>query len=363
VRIALIAPPFIPIPPPQYGGTELFIAQLALGLKESGIEVVVYANGESTTPVELRWLYEKSDWPIRGEILDNMKDANHTAWAVRDAMDSCDLIHVNNASGLSFSRFSKSPFVYTLHHPVEPALSDFYRFFPDVKFVCISNHQCQSQKLPGARVIHHGLDVSQYKLRKRKHDYLSFIGRIAPVKGTHLAIEVAEKSGIPLKIAGQVQPAFKDYFDSQIKPKIDGKFIEFIGEADLAAKNELLGNSLAMLFPIQWDEPFGFVMVEAMACGTPVLALPGGSVPEIVQDGVSGHVCKDLEDMARRARAIRDGDAISPTTIREFVEKNFSIKAMVSAYMDLYTRLIPLKAKKTAVASGPPLSKPESAVA
>ncbi|MCU1308390.1 MAG: glycosyl transferase, group 1 [Acidobacteriaceae bacterium] len=363
MRIALIAPPFIPIPPPQYGGTELFIAQLAVGLKENGIDVVVYANGESTTPVELRWLYEKSDWPIRGEVSDNMKDSNHTAWAVRDAMDSCDLIHVNNASGLTFSRFSKLPFVYTLHHPLEPALSEFYRFFPEANFVCISNHQCQAQKLPGARVIHHGLDVSRYKLRKRKHDYLSFIGRIAPVKGTHLAIEVAKKSGIPLKIAGQVQPAFKDYFEAEIKPHIDGKFIEFIGEADLAAKNELLGNSLAMLFPIQWDEPFGFVMVEAMACGTPVLALPGGSVPEIVQDGISGHVCKNVEEMVRRASAMRDGDTIPPTIIREFVEKNFSVKAMVSAYIDLYTRLIPLKAKKTAVASGPSLSGPESAVA
>jgi glycosyltransferase involved in cell wall biosynthesis len=363
VRIALIAPPFIPVPPPQYGGTELFIAELAVGLKENGIDVVVYANGQSSIPVEMRWIYEKSDWPIRGEIFDSMKDVNHSAWAVRDAMDSCDLIHVNNASGLSFSRFSKLPFVYTLHHPVEPALTAFYRFFPDVNFVCISNHQCQAQGLAGSRVIHHGLDVSQYKLRRKKRDYLSFIGRIAPVKGTHLAIEVAQRSGIPLKIAGQVQPAFKDYFESQIKPKIDGKFIEFIGEADLAAKNELLGNSLAMLFPIQWDEPFGLVMIEAMACGTPVLALPGGSVPEIVQNGVSGYVCKNVEEMARRASAMRDSDTISPTGIREFVEKNFSVKAMVSAYIDLYTRLIPLKAKKIAVASGPSLSKPESAVA
>ena len=109
----------------------------------------------------------------------------------------------------------------------------------------------------------------------------AFLGRIAPIKGTHIAIEVAKKSGIPLKIAGEVQPIFQDYFDTQIKPHIDGKFIEYVGEADLAAKNELLGNSLAMLFPIQWNEPFGLVMIEAMACGTPVLALPGGAVEEV----------------------------------------------------------------------------------
>src|SRR5205823_8894499 len=131
--------------------------------------------------------------------------------------------------------------------------------------------------------------------------YLSFIGRIAPVKGVHIAIEVARKSGIPLKIAGEIQPAFQDYFDSQVKPALDGKFIEFIGEADLAAKNELLGDSLAMLFPIEWDEPFGLVMIEAMACGTPVLAFHGGSVPEIVKDGVSGYICKSLDEMAAHA--------------------------------------------------------------
>jgi glycosyltransferase involved in cell wall biosynthesis len=363
VRIALIAPPFIPVPPMQYGGTELFISELALGLKERGIDVVLYTNGESTSPVELRWLYEKSDWPIRGEIFDNMKDSNHTSWAVDDAMESCDLIHVNNASGLTFSRFTKLPFVYTVHHPAEHCLAEFYKYFPSVNYVCISHHQSESLELSNARVIHHGVDFSQYKVRKKKQDYLSFIGRIAPVKGTHLAIEVAEKTGIPLKIAGQVQPSFKNYFDTQIKPKIDGKFIEFIGEADLAAKNELLGNSLAMLFPIQWDEPFGLVMVEAMACGTPVLSLPGGSVPEIVKDGVSGYVCKDVDEMASRALELRDDIPIPASAIREFVDQNFSVDVMVSAYIDLYNELLPRKAKTTAVASGPNFPEPQSAVA
>ncbi len=129
-------------------------------------------------------------------------------------------------------------------------------------------------------------------MKTTKQEYLSFLGRIAPIKGTHLAIEVAKKSGIPLKIAGEVQPIFQDYFDREVKPHIDGKFIEYVGEADLENKNELLGNSLAMLFPIQWNEPFGLVMIEAMACGTPVLALPGGAVEEVVCDGISGFVCQ-----------------------------------------------------------------------
>jgi glycosyltransferase involved in cell wall biosynthesis len=352
VRIALISPPFIPVPPRQYGGTELFIAQLALGLKDRGVDVVVYANGESTLPAEVRWLYEKSDWPITDDVVHTMKDVNHTAWAMRDAMDSCDTIHLNSASGLAFSRFSKLPVVYTVHHPVEKPLAEFYRFYPKVNYVFISKHQCKSQGIGRGRVIHHGIDLAGYELRENKQEYLSFIGRIAPVKGTHLAIDVALKAGIPLKIAGEVQPAFQDYFDTQIKPKVDGKFIEYIGEADLAAKNELLGNSMAMLFPIQWDEPFGLVMIEAMACGTPVLALPGGSVPEIVKDGISGYVCRSVEELADRAREIKEGNTISATSVREFVRENFSLDAMVSTYLDLYAEVIPPKAKKVTVAAG-----------
>jgi len=183
-----------------------------------------------------------------------------------------------------------------------------------------------------ARTILHGIDLSQYRLYEQKQQYLSFIGRIAPIKGTHLAIEVAERAGIPLKIAGDVQPINRDYFEAKIKPKIDGKFIEYIGVADLKAKNELLGNSLAMLFPIKWDEPFGLVMVEAMACGTPVLALAGGSVPEIVRDGVSGYLCRNVRELAKRAKQIQ----IPPRIIRNYVEKNFSLERMVAEYALVY---------------------------
>jgi glycosyltransferase involved in cell wall biosynthesis len=177
-------------------------------------------------------------------------------------------------------------------------------------------------------------------LQAKKKDYLSFLGRIAPIKGTHLAIEVAHQTGIPLKIAGEVQPMFKDYFDSMVKPHIDGKFIEYIGEADLNSKNELLGNSMAMLFPIEWDEPFGLVMIEAMACGTPVLAFPGGSVPELVTDGASGYVCKSVEDMAARVRELVDGPGIAPETVRQYAEENFSVGRMVKEYIALYQAVL-----------------------
>jgi glycosyltransferase involved in cell wall biosynthesis len=186
--------------------------------------------------------------------------------------------------------------------------------------------------MPRRRVIHHGIDLAQYQLYEQKQSYLSFIGRIAPIKGTHLAIEVAKRTGIPLKMAGDVQPQFRDYFQAKIKPEIDGKFVEYIGPADLHAKNELLGHSMAMLFPIQWNEPFGLVMVEAMACGTPVLALPGGSVPEIVKNDVSGYVCRSIREMATRATDLH----IDPRSVRQYVKENFSITRMVSEYADLY---------------------------
>jgi glycosyltransferase involved in cell wall biosynthesis len=186
------------------------------------------------------------------------------------------------------------------------------------------------------QTIHHGIDLSCYELRTQKQPYLSFIGRIAPIKGVHLAIDVAKRAGIPLKIAGDVQPAYRDYFEAKVKPQIDGRFIEYIGLADLRGKNELLGNSLAMLFPIQWNEPFGLVMVEAMACGTPVLALAGGSVTEVVQDGVSGYVCRSVRQLASRVAQLH----FDPAALRQYVEQNFSLELMVGKYADLYQRAV-----------------------
>jgi len=211
-------------------------------------------------------------------------------------------------------------------------LSEFYSFFPDVHYVCISHAQCREEKMRRMHTVHHGIDIGQYKLVERKQQYLSFIGRIAPLKGTHIAIDVAKRTGIPLKMAGDIQPMHRDYFEKKVKPHIDGTLVEYIGLADLATKNELLGNSLAMLFPIQWNEPFGLVMVEAMACGTPVLAMPGGSVPEIVSPGVSGYICRSVVEMAKRARNLD----LNPVEVRKYVEENFSTSRMAKAYERVY---------------------------
>jgi glycosyltransferase involved in cell wall biosynthesis len=343
MRVALIAPPFIPVPPVEYGGTELFIADLACGLQYLGVDVTVYTNGESTVQAKTRWLFEKSQWPIKSDDDAQLKDIDHTTWSIRDASEACDILHLNSALGLSCSRLSQLPFVYTMHHPTNRHLSAAYARLPEVHYVCISKDQCKRENLPNLDVIHHGIDLSKYRLQTEKQQYLSFIGRIAPIKGTHLAIEIAKRAGIPLKIAGEVQPMYRDYFEAKVKPQIDGKFVEYIGRADLAAKNELLGNSLAMLFPIKWDEPFGLVMVEAMACGTPVLALRAGSVPEIVKDGISGYVSRNIDSLVRRIREMN----IPPHSVRRYVEENFSQERMARDYCALYSRILDRKISPT----------------
>jgi len=349
VRVALVSPPFIPVPPPQYGGTELFVAQLASGLQERGVEVIVYTNGESDLPVETRWLYPRANWPITGETLDSLKDMNHSSWAIQDAAACCDLIHINNAPGIVFKRYVPTPFVCTLHHPKEPLLSDLYSYFPDVHYVCISEFQRREHGLLNSRTIHHGIDSQKYGYGDGNREYLSFLGRMAPMKGAHLAIEVAKKAGIPLKMAGEVQPVFQSYFDTMVKPHIDGNFIEYLGPADLKAKNQLLGRSLALLFPIQWNEPFGLVMIEAMACGTPVLALPGGSVSEVIRDGISGYICQNVDEMARIAQKL----AIPPSLPRKYVELNFSVAKMVDEYLACYSDAIGATAESLPISGEP----------
>jgi glycosyltransferase involved in cell wall biosynthesis len=341
MRIALIAPPFIPVPPICYGGTELFVAHLAEGLERMGHDVVVYANGESTVAAELRWYYRKTMWPPTGNVSETLKEMTHTAWAIRDASETCDVIHLNNMFGLPYSRFVDVPFVCTIHHSHEEMLSEFYCRYPEVRYITISEHCRRREPMPHVRTIHHGINISQYKFSEKKQPYLSFLGRIVPVKGVHSAIAIAKKTGIPLKIAGEVQPMFRDYFEREIVPQIDGRFIEYIGEADFKTKNELLSNSLALLFPIEWDEPFGLIMIEAMACGTPVLALPPGSVPEVVQDGVSGYICSSIGQMGDR---VADLSQLKPSAIRQYALERFSVEKMASAYAALYSEIAGEKA-------------------
>ena len=336
MRIALIAPPFLSVPPKKYGGTELFLAHLAEGLSQLGMDVVVYANGESKVQAELRWLYPKDDWPIQDDLHASLKELDHTSWAVSDCLQQADVVHLNSAPGLVFTRLQGPRWVYTLHHPCTPSLSAFYAGFPDVEYVAISDFQKDAEPIKRIRTIHHGIDFRSYRLETKKAEYLSFLGRIAPMKGVHNAIEIAKRSGIPLKIAGEIQPIYREYFESCVRPLLDGKFIEYIGEANLAIKNELLGRSMAMLFPIEWNEPFGLVMIEAMATGTPVVAFPGGAVAEIVRDGVSGYVCSGVDEAVTRLREVRK---LKPASVRAYAQRFFSVERMAQDYLALYREM------------------------
>jgi glycosyltransferase involved in cell wall biosynthesis len=258
------------------------------------------------------------------------------SWSIEHAAKTCDVIHINSAPAISYSRYVSAPFVCTLHHPHEAALTRMYEKYPQIHYVAISEHQALVHPTLSVTTIHHGIDMTKYRLQTKKEDYLCFLGRIAPIKGVHIAIDVAKRAGIPLKIAGEIQPIFREYFDTLLKPHIDGSFIEYMGEADLEMKNKLLGGSRGLLFPIQWNEPFGLVMLEAMACGTPVFALPGGSVPEIVQPGTSGTISSTAQRMADAVRCT----TYAPEVVRAWVEQRFSVKIMVQRYIELYDEVV-----------------------
>lgn len=336
MHIGLIASPFISVPPPAYGGTELFIGNLAEALIRLGAGVTVYTNGESTVKAEKRWIYPKHEWPLSSELAGLTRELEHSSWAMADAERRCDIVHLNSALSVPFSRLTARPTVCTLHHRFEPPLSDLYERHARTKYVAISAYQAARHPVIAPLVVHHGLEMKHYLFSEKKQPYLSFLGRICPVKGPHNAIEIAKRVGMPLKIAGEVQPIFRDYFETKIKPHIDGRNVEFLGEAGPRAKNELLSGASALLFPIEWDEPFGLVMIEAMACGTPVIAFPGGAVEEVIDNGISGRVCANIDE----AVAAIQQETFYPRVVRKLAEQRFSADVMATQYFKIYSDLL-----------------------
>lgn len=336
MRVGLIASPFIPVPPVRYGGTELFIADLAEALVRAGVDVSVYTNGESTVGADIRWRYPHQEWPLPSEGCGLSKELDHVSWALEQASAECDVIHLNSTVAVPFSRFSRKPVVCTLHHPYSQPLTDIYEQYERVAYVAISRDQAKAHPTIATTVIHHGIDVTRYAFSEEKQPYLCFLGRICPIKGTHHAIEIAKRTGLRLKIAGEIQPIFQDYFDEMIRPHLDGRQIEFVGEADHTMKNDLLQNAKAFLFPIEWQEPFGLATIEAMACGTPAIAFAGGAVQELVKAGVSGYICHDVDEAVAAIEHLN----LSPRVIRKYVEENFSSDVMARHYLELYRHQI-----------------------
>jgi glycosyltransferase involved in cell wall biosynthesis len=255
---------------------------------------------------------------------------------MKDASTWADIIHLNDVVGLPFTMFIDVPTVLTIHHPHELDLTEQYTRYPGTHYVAIAEWLARAEPMPHVRVVHHGIPVSDYRMSNEKEDYVLFLGRMAPCKGPHLAIAAARRAGVKLKLAGEIQPLFGDYWKQEVAPFLDGRQIEYVGEADFATKGTLLANASALLFPIQWQEPFGLVLIEAMACGTPVLAFAGGAVEEIVRNGVNGWICSDVEDMARRISSLD----LDPSACRSFVEANFSVAKMADGYIDVYARTL-----------------------
>ncbi|MBU6429919.1 MAG: glycosyltransferase family 4 protein [Cyanobacteria bacterium REEB65] len=348
MRIALIAPIHEPCPPPCYGGIERVVALLADGLSQRGHDVTLFASGDSHTLADLRFTEAQA---LRGRC-ENEGEALaaelvHVAAAFGSA-DEFDLIHNHvGYPGIAMAGLVQTPTLSTLHGPFTDDNGAFFEAMADHAFAAISRAQLQGapRGFNVLGVVHNGIDTTEYgepagpgglipadQWKQR----LVFLGRVSPEKGTHLAIEVARRCGLPLTIAGKVDQVDREYWQTAIQPYVDQRVVEYIGEVGGAKKRELLTGALALLHPVQWPEPFGLVMAEAMACGTPVVAIGMGSVPEVVDDGVTGYVCSDVAGMVA---AIGRIEALDPRIIREICRVRFDSARMVESYLSIYHRM------------------------
>ena len=340
MRIAMISTPFVPVPPRTYGGTELVVHELVAGLLDRGHDVTLFATGESRTRAPLRSLYPRAQWPP-----DSFVDLNHCSWALREVAEGgFDLIHSHSAAALALGRLvPDTPMVYTLHHVHEPMLSEYYRHFPEVSFVAISEDQARRETLVRRRtVIHHGLDPTRYRWTEHPAGYVCFVGRFAREKGLHTAIDAAALAGVPIRVAGDVHPADRDYAHAELESRLAGSHVTYLGPVGIEQKMPLLRDARALLAPIEWDEPFGLVLIEAMLSGCPVVAFGRGSVPELIEPGVTGFIAGSLEEMAAIVRPDGPVDRLDRRQIRAVAVRRFNHRRMAADYERLYSALAPL---------------------
>ena len=338
MRIAQIAPLTESVPPSLYGGTERVVSFLTEQLVAMGHDVTLFASGDSRTSAEL-----VSIWPRALRFDQNLRDtiAPHMVLMeqVCSRADEFDVLH-SHLDYLPFSLLSRqpTPFLTTLHGRLDlPELQPIYDNFPDVPLVSISD--AQRDPLAQANFIatvHHGLPENLLTPRPVEPRYLAFLGRICPEKRADRAIRIARDAGIPLKIAAKVDRVDEEYFHTTIEPMIDGSSVELVGEINDAAKPEFLSGARALLVPIDWPEPFGLVMIEAMACGTPVIAYNRGSVPEIIEHGLTGYI---VEDEAQAVAAVGRLNRLNRRSIRRSFEQRFTAERMAEDYLALYRRL------------------------
>lgn len=347
MKIAMLAPFEESVPPAKYGGTELVVYNLVEQLVKNGHEVTLLASGDSKTSAKLEPIFSQS---IR--LLPDSQDMR-----IRDALkymgigkvlsylqkNDFDIIH--NHIGwrlLPFQEIVKIPVVTTLHGPLDVAYQQkVYGAYAEANFISISlNQRKPMPQLNFVANVYNGIEVEKFKFNENPQDYFAFLGRMSPEKGPIQAIEVAEKAGIKLLMAAKVDTVDREYFESKVKPLIDGKQIQFIGEINHTEKVEFLGKAKALIAPIQWEEPFGLFFTEAMVCGTPVIALKRGSVPEIIIDKKTGFICDSIEEMVEKVKEI---DKIDRKACFEHVKNNFSSEKMAQDYLLAYEKVIDRK--------------------
>lgn len=339
MRIAQIAPLYETVPPKGYGGTERVVSWLTEELVSMGHDVTLFATGDSVTNARL---VEGTPKALRE--MNGYGDAlAHHYLLIEKLMqqaDQFDIIHAH-LDYLPFPalRANKLASVTTLHGRLDlPSLAPLYREFFDMPLVSISNSQREPLSFANWQsTVYHGLPHKLYEFNAEPSDYLLFLGRICPEKGVDKAIEIAARAKMHLKIAAKVDPVDVEYYENTIKPLIEKGDVDFIGEASQDQKNDLIGNAKGMLFPIMWPEPFGLVMIEAMACGTPVIAFNCGSVPEVMEHGISGFICETVDQAVEH---VRDIDKLSRAACRERFDQRFSVTAMAKGYLNVYNQVI-----------------------
>lgn len=336
MRVGLIAPPWVSVPPPAYGGTEGVIDRLARGMHRAGHEVRLFTVEESTCPVPRRWWHSRPIEPIG----DAVAEAAHVL-AAYEELDDVDVVHDHTTLGplLARRRRPRSLVVTTIHSPFTRDTRRIYRqTAASVPLLCISEQQrASAPEIPVAGVIHHGIDAELFPPGDGAGGYLLFLGRMSPDKGVDRAAVVARAAGVRLLIAAKMrEPAELAYFEEHVRPLLGGG-VEYVGEVGTGERLRLLQHASALLNPIRWAEPFGLVMIESLACGTPVIAQAVGAATEIIDDGTTGYLCTDEEEIVR---AIGRIGTLDRAACREAVLRRFSTEKMVREHLSLFAELL-----------------------
>lgn len=336
MTIGLIAPPWVEVPPSLYGGTELVMDNLARGLVDAGHRVSLFTTGDSTCSVERHWIFSTA----RGTTGAFIDELTHVEAAYSE-LDGCDIIHDHTLVGPMWAILNHIPIpvVTTVHGEFTPTLTKLYEGIgAQVAVVAISHHQRRSApSVPVACVIHHGIDVDRFPMGRGDGGYVLFLGRMNPTKGVHRAIRVAHAAGKQLRIAAKMwEPIERRYFAERIEPLL-GPDVSYIGQIGGRDKLNMLAGAEALINPIRWPEPFGLVMIEALATGTPVLAFAEGAAPEIVDHGRTGFLCRDEQDMVTKLRRIGEIDRVM---CRRAAEQRFSTGRMVAEHLALYQHVL-----------------------